>query len=173
MHISTVIVLEDEKECIASTIKSFLENFKFQETYTILRYSQSIESDRNCALLVSPEKAVEFSYTENEYIFCKALITPETASHTIYKHMRFDYVVSYGLSQRSTITYSSLGRENSIISLQRKIATLSDRILESQELPVKITEKLEPISALAVYSALLMLDFPLRSLNRNGINPFV
>ena len=68
-----------------------------------------------------------------------------------------DCAVSYGLSDRDSITVSSLGEDRMVLSLQRELVTLPGYVLERQEfcLPRPLSLSIE--QALLVYGALLMM----------------
>ena len=49
---------------------------------------------------------------------------------------RADSVVTYGMSPRNTVTYSSIAEDSCVVAVQRELKTFSGRKVESQELRV-------------------------------------
>ena len=68
-------------------------------------------------------------------------------------------IVTYGMSPKNTITFSSIGEEYCVLAIQREFLTKRGDMLERQE--IKIRGGLRPGSLLAVTGALLVLGLKL------------
>ena len=49
-------------------------------------------------------------------------------------------ILTYGLKQKATITVSSIGEKQIIVSIQRAFKNLKGKIIEQQEIPVEISK---------------------------------
>lgn len=65
---------------------------------------------------------------------CRALLAPGSLAH-LAGELSAAWVVSYGLTPRDTLTFSSLGQDTLCLALQRELVTLSGDCLEPQEWP--------------------------------------
>ena len=72
-------------------------------------------------------------------------------------------IVTYGMSPKNTITFSSIGENVCVVALQRELLTAGGEMLEQQEFKVK--SSLRPDILLAVAGALLILGQKLPELN--------
>ena len=63
---------------------------------------------------------------------CRALLAPGSLAH-LAGDLSAAWVVSYGLTPRDTLTFSSLGQDTLCLALQRELVTLSGDCLEPQE----------------------------------------
>lgn len=79
------------------------------------------------------------------------LLCPEEIKCGIYA----DSVVTYGMSQSSDITLSSVGNERCVMSVQREITTIYGQNIEPQEIIIPRMH-LSPHNAMAVYAAFLI-----------------
>ena len=66
---------------------------------------------------------------------CRALLAPGSLAH-LAGELSAAWVVSYGLTPRDTLTFSSLGQDTLCLALQRELVTLSGDCLEPQEWPL-------------------------------------
>lgn len=67
---------------------------------------------------------------------CRALLAPGSLAH-LAGELSAAWVVSYGLTPRDTLTFSSLGQDTLCLALQRELVTLSGDCLEvTQEDPL-------------------------------------
>ncbi len=73
-------------------------------------------------------------------------------------------VVTYGMSPKNSITFSSIGEETCVLALQRELLTINGDVLERQEL--KIRSEMKPDRLLAVAGALLLLGQKLPEINQ-------
>lgn len=69
-------------------------------------------------------------------------------------------VVSYGLSDKSTLTPSSISEHETVISIQRELPTIDGDLLEQQEIALKRPEDMPVEKFLAVVGALLITGIP-------------
>lgn len=69
------------------------------------------------------------------------------------------WVVSYGLAQRDSLTFSSLGRAP-CLALQRELVTLDGTCREPQELPLPPLPGADPRTLLAWAGVMLLLGVP-------------
>ena len=79
--------------------------------------------------------------------------------------LRADWVVSYGLAESSTLTFSSLDPAGPVLSLQREVPTLTGEILDRQELPIGPQPGARPEEILCTAGALLVAGLPPEKLN--------
>lgn len=47
-------------------------------------------------------------------------------------------ILTYGLKQKATITVSSMEKERAVISIQRAFKNLKEKVIEQQEIPVRL-----------------------------------
>lgn len=66
--------------------------------------------------------------------------------------------VSCGMASSDTLTLSSVNDSAAVVSLQRSITTLSDKIIEPAEYPVKLTSPISEYGLLAACAVLLLSD---------------
>ena len=71
--------------------------------------------------------------------------------------------VSYGTGPRDTLTLSSREGRQLWCAIQRELVTVEGRVVERQELPLRLPDHMSPLSVLAAAGALLLLGVPLRS----------
>lgn len=107
-------------------------------------------------VMLSVENA-DFAVIMQEYSgICEGsfgtVLCPENISCGIYA----DNVVTYGMSQSSDITLSSVGNERCVMSVQREITTLYRQNIEPQEIIIPRMH-LSPHDAMAVYAAFLII----------------
>ena len=94
-------------------------------------------------------------------IHCKILLAPGQIAPEVLANIQADWIVSFGLSARDTITFSSLEETRAQLAVLREIVTLRENLIEPQEIPVTLTRAFTPEQSLAFYGALLLLDKPL------------
>ena len=91
---------------------------------------------------------------------CNALLVPwETPAESVAR-IPSDWVVSYGMGVRDSITVSSLAPDYAQLALQRELVTLGGVVLEQQEIPIQLPPDTGHSAAMALYGALLMLGVP-------------
>jgi len=91
---------------------------------------------------------------------CRALLVPGSGDMKTLSAIPSQWVVSYGLAGRDSITVSSLGRDFAQLALLRELVTLSDVVVERQEIPVLIPPESSAPSVMAMYGSLLILGVP-------------
>lgn len=91
---------------------------------------------------------------------CRTLLAPGGAKK-LMKSINADSVISYGLSDRDSLTLSSIGDDAIVLALQREISTLGGVTLDRQELPVRRKTGVTDESMLGAAGTLLIL----------GLNP--
>ncbi|HHT17180.1 MAG TPA: hypothetical protein GXZ77_05660 [Papillibacter sp.] len=87
-------------------------------------------------------------------VTCGTLIFPGDAQLPA-SQFRADCVVTYGMSPRNTVTYSSIAEDSCVVAVQREIKSFGGRKVESQEL--RVPGGLHPDTLLAVSAAALVL----------------
>lgn len=90
-------------------------------------------------------------------ISCRCLLLPGDAE---IEGISADWVVSYGLSRRDTLTLSALGEGRLWVALQRELVTVEGTLLEGQEIPLDNRENLPPLEALFCVGMQLLLGVP-------------
>ena len=70
------------------------------------------------------------------------------------------WVVSYGLTRRDTLTFSSLAQDTLCLALQRELVTLGGVCREPQEIPLAPQGRADPLALLAWAGTLLLLGAP-------------
>lgn len=76
-------------------------------------------------------------------------------------------VITYGLNNKACVTASSILDEELLsvqFCIQRSLPTLSGKVIEEQEFPLKLFEKSDVGSVLAATTLLLMNDFGIENL---------
>ena len=109
------------------------------------------------ALVVSPKAAAETGL--NGSVHCRALLLPGDAG-ALTRHIKAEYAVSYGTSNKDTVTFSSLEGSQICVALQRELVTLSGGVAEEQELVLPFPPGGEPLPYLAAVGTLLLLGVP-------------
>jgi hypothetical protein len=87
-------------------------------------------------------------------VSCGTLIFPGD-SKLPAQGFRADSVVTYGMSPRNTVTYSSIAEDSCVVAVQRELKTFSGKRVESQEL--RVEGGMHPDMLLAVTAAALVL----------------
>jgi hypothetical protein len=90
---------------------------------------------------------------------CKILFIPDTAA-ALLQFYQAESVVSYGLSDKSTLTPSSISEHETVISIQRELPTIDGDLLEQQEIALKRPEDMPVEKFLAIVGALLITGIP-------------
>jgi len=90
---------------------------------------------------------------------CTALLTPGDSGIEALT-IPAQWVVSYGMAVRDSLTVSSLEPDRAVLALQRELPTLSGLVLEQQELPLPIPPGTGAAGVMALYGALLILNVP-------------
>ena len=75
--------------------------------------------------------------------------------------------VSYGTGPRDTLTLSSREGRQLWCAIQRELVTVEGRVVERQELPLRLPDHMSPLSVLAAAGALLLLGVPPEELGRD------
>ena len=90
----------------------------------------------------------------------KILLIPGDISPKIAAGISSDWVVSYGLSGKDTITFSSLEPGFALLALQRELVTLAGAVVEQQEIPLPFPRPLSSLEVMVLYASLLVLGIP-------------
>lgn len=104
-------------------------------------------------LLLSPAAA---GWAGAGAIACRTVLLPGVALPLV-PILQTRSAVSYGLSPKHSLTYSSLEEGRACVALQRQIVTLSGQTLEEQEFVLSVPEGEEPVHFLAQVGARLLL----------------
>jgi len=117
------------------------------------------------SLIIIPPKWEELCSSMEKRQKCRILLIPDTAA----KLLRFyeaESVVSYGLSDKSTITHSSISDFETVISIQRELPTIDGELLERQEIALRRPENLAVEKFLALVGAFLITGVKPEELGR-------
>ncbi len=98
-------------------------------------------------------------FKADKMIKCSALIMPyENANRKLCKGINNTPLITYGSSDRATISYSSNSPDGLLISLQRSIKALNGEIIEPKELQCFIDEQTDTDFALISTAIKLLLE---------------
>lgn len=89
------------------------------------------EKLRCAMLIVSPDWQ-----GEAPEIYCRILLTPPEKAAQLSR-VRAEWIVSFGPSSRASISFSSRTPESLTLSVHREVPTLSGKVLEMQEIPIR------------------------------------
>lgn len=106
-------------------------------------------------IIVPPDWESAFENQETVPQKCRILLIPDTAAALLHLY-ESECVVSYGLSDKSTLTLSSITDDETVISIQRELPTIDGELLEQQEIALKRPENLPVENFLAAAGALLI-----------------
>lgn len=104
-------------------------------------------------LFVMTEKAA--AGYRREAINCRIALIPGDVVRIDWSALNASCVVTYGMSSKNSVTFSSLSRP--VISVQRELMTLSDFLIEQQEIPVNSMPQISDSQNLAALTALLII----------------
>lgn len=90
---------------------------------------------------------------------CRALLLPGHLA-SLAGGIPAAWVVSYGLTRRDTLTFSSLAQDTLCLALQRELVTLGGVCREPQEIPLAPQGRADPLALLAWAGTLLLLGAP-------------
>lgn len=85
---------------------------------------------------------------------CRILLTPGSVASP---GIRADCLVSYGMSERSSITLSSIDGDALVLTIQRELLTVCGEIIDRQDIPLRPVPGASPGDMLAASGALLLL----------------
>jgi hypothetical protein len=90
-----------------------------------------------------------------------AIVEPDNSKAIDILKKKSLRTVTCGLSQRDTLTYSSIETERAVISLQREIKTLGSNSILPREIPVNFRSSYGDYQLLAAVAVLLLSDMPI------------
>ena len=144
-NIQTLAVLE-ERDSIARLLRPMLD----REHFRLLRPDAG--GTLRCALLlVAPDWRGSVPETS-----CRILLTPPDKA-PLLRRVDAAWVVSFGPGRRESISFSSLEPDGLTLSVRRALPTLSGRMLETQELPLRCAAA-APEEMLAACAAALLAE---------------
>lgn len=108
------------------------------------------EKFRCAMLIVSPDWQ-----GEAPDVSCRILLTPPDKA-ALLSRVRAERIVSFGPSARASISFSSRTPESLTLSVRREVPTLSGRMLEMQEIPMRCPPG-EAEESLALCAATLLM----------------
>lgn len=150
---SVVAIIEEKGGRLSETIRSALR--KDAKGNVTLAGEPALKSGVSPQLIVLSRKAPNMmSYSPH----CRVLLTPGCPATL---GIRADCLVSYGMSERSSITLSSIEADSLILTLQRELMTIDGEILDRQDIALRPLHGISPGDMLAASGALLLL----------GLNP--
>ena len=106
-------------------------------------------------MIIIPPRWEEADYGAGNRKKCRILLIPDTAAKLL-QFYEAESVVSYGLSEKSTITPSSISDEETVVSIQRELPTVDGELLEQQEIALRRPANLAIEKFLALVGALLI-----------------
>lgn len=155
----SLAVLENKDEKIAASIAKAIKRHAGKLGASVLlscadkyEYFHGLGAD---LLIISPDARPDARRT----ISAKCILMPGALLDS-FKAVKSDYVISYGMSPKDTITASSISDDGVQISLQRELVTLKGEIVERQELPLIPLKRSTPERIMTVRGAILLLGLP-------------
>lgn len=97
---------------------------------------------------------------------CKILLVPGEYAVKAAEVINSGCFVSYGLSDRDSITLSSIEHGRAVLAIQRELVTLDQTVLDRQEVPVKF-KRMSPETLMALAGSLLILGVPAGELSNH------
>ena len=97
---------------------------------------------------------------------CRTVLLPGEAG-ALLSGLAPAAAVSYGTGPRDTLTLSSREGRQLWCALQRELVTVEGRVVERQEMPLRLPDHMSPLSVLAAAGALLLLGVPPEELGRD------
>jgi hypothetical protein len=160
----SLAVLEKENEKIAEAIVSAIRNAPVSKEASILishsDHDEFLETSADIDLLVISPNA---HLSGKSALKAKCILLPGTLLESLCC-VASEYVITYGMSPRDTLTISSINEEEVVISMQRELVTLFGEILERQDLPKIPLQQSSPEKILSVTGALLSIGIPFESI---------
>lgn len=152
-----VLIVGEKKDNITREIVKGIENCIDLEVVKILITSMDsgVQSTTKQDIIVISEPVGIKEFKHHRHLACHILLTPGNERTDL---IDADCVVSYGMSGRNSITLSSIGESECVLSLQRELVTVTGKILERQELPVSCLIGLSKEELMAVFGTLLLLE---------------
>ena len=120
----------------------------------------SVASGIKPDILILSSKYSRDAHSIPENTSCGILLTPSGKMQELSKNIKADTVISYGMSPKDSITLSSIEPGSIMLSIQRELPTLSDTILERQDIPVRSPDGAAPEDAMAFSAAMLLAGIP-------------
>lgn len=115
-------------------------------------------------IAISPEVAESECWDVEGISRCKMLLVPGKYAAKAANVIDSSCVVSYGLSDRDSITLSSIEDSRAVLAIQRELVTLKEKVLDRQEIPVG-SRKISPEHLMALCGCLLILGVPVEGLS--------
>ncbi len=167
-----VAVLDTGSEDIAGKIASRIDEYSGSTGDILIRSIRSLKeiTGRKSDILVLPADAAQdcggSSSREQLRVGCGILLLPGDSAAVTGVVDIFDAgcIVTYGMSPKNTVTFSSIGEDFCVLALQRELVTTGGVVLERQE--IKIRGEMRPESLLAVAGTLLILGLKISAANR-------
>lgn len=152
------IVLERKHEDIAAQIAARLTslNWKTPDGLFISQHYPFHSGQRSPELIVISGKAAE-NLKLKKYARCRTLLFPGNCKKPLVKA---EYTVSYGMSAGDSITFSSIGSKEYVLSIQKELTLPNGNIVECQELPIRRRFGVSSDSFLAAVGTMLLLGVP-------------
>jgi hypothetical protein len=149
----------------AAIISAIREHGGSPEKVRIVNASSCAEISGRPDILVLTGDAAGTCLMTSERIQCEILLLPGDFVACENDAHGFDArcIVTYGMSPKNTITFSSISETTCVLAIQREFLTVNGDMLERQE--IKIAGGMRPDRLLAVAGALLILG--LRMTDRN------
>lgn len=153
-----IVVFERKHENIAAHTASHLSRLHWQHPEGIVISPRCIPLNGKSAheLIVISEKA-EADFKLRGTAKCRTLLIPD-----IYEKNCIDAenIIRYGMSSHDTLTFSSIGSKECVLSIQKEISSSSGKIIERQDFPIKRKLGMSNDTFLALLGTLLILGVP-------------
>ena len=155
----SLAVLEREDEKLAEAITRLMKmNAKKHNASVLISHSDKFEllnAPDIDLLIISPNTR----FSEKTALNAKCILLPGTLLDNL-NGVESEYVITYGMSPRDTVTASSISDDGIVITLQRELVTLSGEVLERQDLPNMPLLMPTVEKTMAVLSVFLLIGVP-------------
>lgn len=169
-----VAVLDSGDDDIAGKIASRIDEYGGNTGVILIRSVRSLNEimKKKPDILVLADDAAMSCRVDsqgvqnNARIDCGILLMPGDSIGVSRDTEIFDAgcIVTYGMSPKNTVTFSSIGEDTCILTLQRELVTITGDVLERQEINIK--GEMRPDSLLAVAGTLLLLGLRISDTNQ-------
>lgn len=99
------------------------------------------------------------SYFQKGYNIPKnffAVVDPENEEAVAMLRKNCMQTITCGLSQKDSVTFSSINQDGAVVSLQRGLVRLDGKLTEPEEVPVKFNSSHSQYAVLAAVAVLLL-----------------
>jgi hypothetical protein len=147
-----IAVIEEPGEKLSGVIASFLRE-KGKRDVTLLGESALCGGVAPAVVVVSPGAGAKRKSVPE--LSCDILLTPGKSPPK--NKISAATLISYGMSDRDTLTLSSIDSDCLMVTLQRETTAVTGRGLDRQDIPIKRESGVSPEVMLAAAGALLLI----------------